>query len=51
MEKDITEAQEQMNLSQWESLPDEEILTPPAPLNLRPETARLFSIVRLALRG
>jgi cytochrome c len=26
MEKDITEAQEQMNLSQWESLPDEEIL-------------------------
>lgn len=27
MESDITEAQEQMNLSQWESLPDEEILT------------------------
>ena len=27
MEHDITEAQEQMNLSQWESLPDEEILT------------------------
>ena len=26
MESDITEAQEQMNLSQWESLPDEEIL-------------------------
>jgi cytochrome c len=26
MEKDITEAQEQMNLSQWESLPDDEIL-------------------------
>src|ERR1700688_4768894 len=26
MEKDITEAQEQMNLSQWESLPDQEIL-------------------------
>src|ERR1700686_3534541 len=26
MEKDITEAQEQKNLSQWESLPDEEIL-------------------------
>ena len=27
MESDITEAQEQMNLSQWESLPAEEILT------------------------
>ncbi len=27
MERDITEAQEQMNLSQWESLPAEEILT------------------------
>lgn len=27
MESDITEAQEQMNLSQWESLPDEEIRT------------------------
>ncbi len=27
MEKDITEAQEQMNLSQWESLPDKDILT------------------------
>ena len=27
MERDITEAQEQMNLSQWESLPDEDILT------------------------
>ena len=27
MESDIMEAQEQMNLSQWESLPDEEILT------------------------
>src|ERR1700675_3916792 len=27
MESDITEAQEQMNLSKWESLPDEEILT------------------------
>lgn len=27
MESDITEAQEQMNLSQWESLPNEEILT------------------------
>jgi cytochrome c len=27
MESDITEAQEQMNLSRWESLPDEEILT------------------------
>jgi cytochrome c len=27
MESDITGAQEQMNLSQWESLPDEEILT------------------------
>ena len=27
MESDITEAQEQMDLSQWESLPDEEILT------------------------
>ena len=26
MERDITEAQEQMNLSQWESLPDEDIL-------------------------
>ena len=26
MESDISEAQEQMNLSQWESLPDEEIL-------------------------
>jgi cytochrome c len=26
MERDITKAQEQMNLSQWESLPDEEIL-------------------------
>ncbi|HET6840975.1 MAG TPA: heme-binding domain-containing protein [Candidatus Angelobacter sp.] len=26
IEKDITEAQEQMNLSQWESLPDEDIL-------------------------
>ncbi|MBA3914603.1 MAG: heme-binding domain-containing protein [Acidobacteriales bacterium] len=26
MEKDVTEAQEQMNLSQWESLPAEEIL-------------------------
>jgi cytochrome c len=27
MESDITEAQEQLNLSQWESLPDEDILT------------------------
>ena len=27
MESDIMEAQEQMNLSQWESLPDEDILT------------------------
>ena len=26
IERDITEAQEQMNLSQWESLPDEDIL-------------------------
>jgi cytochrome c len=27
MESDITEAQEQLNLSKWESLPDEDILT------------------------